>query len=95
MVEQETWSKASVIGGHDVSKKFWMPYISEELPQSCEKGNVYDKHAVAVHKADSVIVGHTPREMSRVFWFFLHQGGTGKKFFKHLGRGFTRNIAPT
>ena len=75
MVEQEMWSKASVIRGHHVSKKFWMPYIGEELPQSCEEGNVHDKHTVAVCKADSVVVGHAPREMSRVFWFFLQHGG--------------------
>ena len=53
-----------MIGGHHVSKKFWMPYIGEELPLSCKEGNVYDKHAVAVYKADGIVVGHnTPREI--------------------------------
>ena len=77
MVEQETWSKASVIRGHHVSKKFWMPYIGEELhvPLSCEEGNVYYKHAVAVCKADGVVV-----EMSRVFWFFLQHRGEIHKY---------------
>ena len=81
MVEQETWSKARVIRGHHVSKKFWMPYIGEELPLSCEEGNMCDKHAVAVRKAAGVVVGHAPREMSRAFWFFLQHRGTGKHFF--------------
>ena len=62
-MEQETWSKAGVIRGHHVFKQFWMPYIGEELPLSCEEGNVYDKHAVAVRKADGVVVGHAPREI--------------------------------
>ena len=66
---------------HHVSKKFWTPYSVEELPLSCEEGNVYVKHAVAVRKSDGVVVGHAPREMSRVFWFFLQHGGTGKSFF--------------
>ena len=37
-----------MIRGHHTFKKFWMPYIGKELPLSCEKGNVHDKHAVAV-----------------------------------------------
>ena len=74
------WSKASVIRGHHVSIKFWMPYIGDDLPLSCEEGNVYDEHAFAVRKADGVIVGHALWEMSRVFWFFLQHEGTGKSF---------------
>ena len=70
-----------MIRGHHVSKKFWTTYIGEKLPLSSEEGNVYDKHAVAVDKADGIVVGHAPREMSRVFWFFLQHGGTGKSFF--------------
>ena len=60
MAEPETWSIASVIRGHHVSKKFWMPYIGEELLLSCEEGNIYEKHPVAVRKADGVVVGHAP-----------------------------------
>ena len=56
---------------------------------SCEEGNVYDKHAVAVCKTDGVVFGHAPREMSRAFWVFLQHGGTGKSFF--APRSFTRN----
>ena len=91
MVDQEMWTKASVIRGNHISKKFWMPCIGEELPWSCEEGNVHDKHTVAVRtKADDVVAGHAPREMSHVFWFFIQHGGeiqckmTGKR---KLGKG--------
>ena len=82
-----------MIRGHHVSKKFWTPYIGEELSLSCEEGNVYDKHAVAVRKADCVVVGHPPREISRVFWFFSRNTEVRVKFFLHLSRSFTRNTA--
>ena len=81
MVVQQTWSKASVIRGHHVSKKFCTPYIDKELSLSYEEGNVYDKHAVAVCNADAVVVGHAPRKKLRVFWFFLQHRGRGKSFF--------------
>ena len=55
------WRKASVIRGHHVSTKFWMPYIGEKLLLSYKEGNVYNKHAVAVRKADSVVAGHAPQ----------------------------------
>ena len=70
-----------MIRAHHLSIKFWTPYIGENLPLSCEEGNVYDTHAVAVREADSVVVGHVSREMSRVFQFFLQHEGTGKSFF--------------
>ena len=81
-----------MIRKHHVSNKFWTPYIVEQLPLSCEEGNVnYDKHVVAVrNKADAVGVGNAHREMSRVFWFFLQHGGTGKSF-PAPRRSFTRN----
>ena len=52
-----------MIRAYHVSKKFWTPYIGEELPLGCEEENIYDKHAVAVCKADGVVVGHAPREI--------------------------------
>ena len=86
MGDKLTWSKASVIRGHHVSKRFWTPYVGEELLLSCEEGNGHDKHAVAVRTAaDGAVVGHAPREMSCVFWFFIRHRGeiqckvTGKR----------------
>ena len=80
-MDEETWSKASVIIGDHVSKRFSTFYTGEELSLSCEEGNVYDKHVVAVRsKADAVAVGNASREMSRVFWFFLQHGGIGRSF---------------
>ena len=42
---------------------------------SPEDGNEHDPHAVSILK-DGAIVGHAPRELSRVFFFFLRHDGT-------------------
>ena len=42
---------------------------SEILHISKEAGNTHDQRAVAVFKADRTIVGHVPREFSRVGYF--------------------------
>ena len=39
-----------------------------------EAGNGHDRHAVAV-VFDSYVVGHLPREYSRIAWYFLQHGG--------------------
>ena len=67
--------KESVIRGHHVFKVVWTPRVGEILRIGKEAGNTHDRRAVAVLKADGTIVGHIPREFSRVFWYFLSHGG--------------------
>ena len=67
--------KESVIRGHHVFKVVWTPRVGEILRIGKEAGNTHDRRAVAVLKADGTIVGHVPREFSRVFWYFLSHGG--------------------
>ena len=50
-------------------------YIGEEHPVQCEVNNIHDDFAVAVLK-NSNTVGHVPREISRVCWYFLHKSGS-------------------
>ena len=65
----------SVIRGHHVYKSVWTPFIGETLSLTIEDGNAEDPYAVAVMKG-TTIVGHTPREISRVFSFFIQHDGT-------------------
>lgn len=79
----------SVIRGHHVFKSVWTPFIGETLPLNVEEGNGHDIHAVAIMK-DSAVVGHVPREISRVFYFFLtHDGTISAEVIGHrrFGRG--------
>ena len=55
----------SVVHGHHVYKAVWSPYIEEELLVECEVNNIQDGFAVAILK-NSMIIGHVPREISRV-----------------------------
>ena len=42
---------------------------------SQERGDVHDRFAVTVKK-DRLTVGHLPKEMSKLCWFFIRRGGT-------------------
>ena len=74
MATTSSFKKESVIRGHHVYKHIWTPVNGEMLPVKKEENNSFDKHAVAVLKDDSVIVGHVPKEYSRIVSYFLHQG---------------------
>ena len=79
----------SVIRGHHIYKRVWTPIIGEILSVAIDSANRHDRFAVAVLKAGA-IVGHIPKEVSRLFYFFLLHGGrvtcevTGER---KLGKG--------
>ena len=62
----------STVRGHHIYKAIWTPVIGEELTVIPEEANDHDPHAIAVLK-DEVIVGHVPRELSRILFFFLRR----------------------
>ena len=49
----------------------WSPYIGEELPVQREVKNIHDDFAAVLKNSSTV--GHVPREISRVYWYFLHK----------------------
>ena len=65
------------------------PALGEALTCAKERGNRHDIIAVAVHKADSTIVGHVPREILCICNLFIRDGGTldssvnGSKHYSH------------
>ena len=64
-----TFEKPCVIRGHHIYKSIWTPVVGGILMLKTEDGNSYDAHAVAVIK-DGCVVGHVPRSISNVSWFF-------------------------
>ena len=76
----------SVIRGHHIYKGVWTPITAEIPSVTTDLANRHDRFVVAVLKAGA-IVGHVPREVSRLFYFFLLHGGritcevTGKRKF--------------
>ena len=52
----------------------WKPAIGEKLQADQELDNEVDKFAGKVVK-NNEIVGHFPRECSRILWYFIARGG--------------------
>ena len=67
-------TKESVVRGHHIYKSVWTPVVGQQLPVLREPGNPHDNRAVAVF-LDGSVIGHVPRELSKMFWFFLKHDG--------------------
>ena len=76
-LQEETHTFSSVIRGHHVYKETWTLYISEELTTNVEEENLFDRHAITVLK-NGEIVGHMPRKIAQLSWFFVKRGGSIK-----------------
>ena len=63
------------VRGYHVYKEVWAAAVGEELICEREPDNASDRYAVAV-KREGTIVGHLPREMTRVCSLFLRRGGS-------------------
>ncbi len=73
-METSKFEKSSVVTGHHVYKTNWTPSIGEVLALQTEEDNHHDKFAVSVMK-DGEIVGHLPRCLSKISFYFLKRGG--------------------
>ncbi len=68
-------NRFGAIRGYHIYLKSWKPKLSEILEVKIEKNNLYDKYALAVLSGD-LVIGHIPREISQLVWWFLESGGT-------------------
>lgn len=68
------YSYPSCIRGFHVYRNIWTPYEGEELTTKRETDNLFDKYAISVLKDDTV-VGHVPKEISKLVAFFIKHGG--------------------
>lgn len=90
--ECEVFIKSSVRGYHayfvDASVT-----IGEVLACEREHDNAHDKNAIAVRNEDQLLVGHVPRELSKIFSRFLADYGDieaeciGVRYNKGEGKG--------
>ena len=74
-VDEESFSLASEVRGHLVYKHVWTPEVEQLLQVQAEAANTEDPHTVATI-LNGEIVGHVPREISRLSFYFLQHGGT-------------------
>ena len=66
MAERQASTLESIIHGQHIYKQIWRPLVGEILTLEREEGNNHDKLAVSLLK-DATVLGHVPREFSRVF----------------------------
>ena len=77
-----------VIRGYHVYQDVWKAKLGDELIFKCDMTNRFDKYAVKAVFNHSV-VGHVPRDISKVCFYFIKGGGTiqGKVIGKRQNRG--------
>ena len=71
---EESFQIESCVRGHHVFKATWTPLLGQFLEVQPESGNSHDAYAIAT-LLDDTIVGHLPREFSRVAFYFIQHGG--------------------
>ena len=66
----------TAVRGYHVYQEVWSPIIGEAFTCQQENGNEHDAYSVATIREDDEVIGHLPREISRVSYFFLAHGGS-------------------
>ena len=66
----EEYAIESVIRRHHVYKTIGHLVLGEQLILQREEGNSPNRHAVSVMSKDDIL-GHVPREPSRIYWYFI------------------------
>lgn len=60
--------------GFHIYHSYWTPVSGEILSTELDYLNPHDIYAVAIKK-DNIIVGHVPRDQSKVCSYFIRRGG--------------------
>ena len=61
----------SDVRGFHVNRAAWTPVLGEELTAEKESSNSEDPFAL---KRGGETVGHVAREISKIYWLFIHRG---------------------
>ena len=66
----------SVIRGYHVYKDLWDPRQGDTFNLHIEELNQHDRYAVAIRIKGDITAGHVPREILKIFYYFLRNNGT-------------------
>ena len=72
----ETHSFTAAVRGYYYYRRFWRPKENEKLDCLHEPGNTFDRFAIKTVDENGEIVGHLPKEISRVTKYLLDRGFT-------------------
>ena len=71
-MESHTFTAA--VRGYHYYRRFWQPKENEKLDFLHEVGNPFDRFAIKIVNESGEIVGHLPKELSRITKYFLDRG---------------------
>ena len=71
-----TFEYSSTIRGYHFYKSTCLPEKGEKLDCTCEPDNMFDWFVIKVCDKNDKIVGHLPKEVSRITKFPLNRGAT-------------------
>ena len=66
-------SVENVVRSYHVYKDDWSPSVGDEFELEIEELNIHDRYAVAI-KVNGDIVGHVPRDFSKIVYYFIKNG---------------------
>jgi len=73
---ENCYTFTATVRGYHFYRKIWKPRENERLRCLFEENNPYDRYAIKTVTSEGVIVGHLPREISRVTKYFMDRGAT-------------------
>ena len=71
-----TFEYSSAIRGYHFYNSTWLPEKGQKLDCTCEPDSMFDWFAIKVCDKSDNIVGHLPKEVSRITKFLLNRGAT-------------------
>ena len=89
----ETYSFTAAARGFHYNRRFWPPKENETLDCLHEPGNAFDRFAIKTVNEKGEIVGHLPKEISRVTKYLLDRGFT--MYCKLSSRHYRRSPSST
>ena len=75
MLNTRTRCADGVVRGYHIYMDKWDPAIGDKFNAEIQVSNRHDRYTVAV-KVNQDMVGHVPREISKVLFYFIKNGST-------------------
>ena len=66
----------AAVRGYHFYRRYWRPQENEKLICLHEPGNAFDRFAIKTVKENGEIVGHLPKEISRITKYYLDRGAS-------------------
>ena len=76
VLKMESHTFTAAVRGYHFYRRYWRPQENEKLICLHEPGNAFDRFAIKTVKENGEIVGHLPKEISRITKYYLDRGAS-------------------